>query len=319
MKKLSFKPKQAYKRFESFTASWDVKKLVTRLSVLAVLVGFVGAYLWYSQLYMTDERRFWMAIENSLSTPSVTRTLTSGGTGNQVIQDQQFFFTPQQVTRSHVSFMQKSATIDTAVETEGLSFVGEQYSRYTAFRTNQERDDGSVPTLDGILGKWEGSQADESDLEASKMNYVSELVSLAIFGNYDADFRRELIEGLRTSGAYEFTGDQVVENTVNDRLVRVMQVSVKLKAYAEQLQRAFVHAGYGEFAPLDPANYDEDATIRGLFTVDPRNNSLVGIQFGNRQEEYSGYGITTAIERPKAEFSGGELETIVEEEIQDAL
>ena len=68
--------------------------IVTAFSIFLtpVLIGLAGGYLWYSRLYLTNERRFWMAIENSMATQSVTRTLISGGSGNKVTQTQQFFF-----------------------------------------------------------------------------------------------------------------------------------------------------------------------------------------------------------------------------------
>jgi hypothetical protein len=310
--------KKVYRSIYSTILTWDLKKLAKKMTVLAVVVGLAGGYIWFSRMYMSDERRFWIAINNSMSTSSVTRTLTNGGTGNEVTQDQQFFFAPQMVSRSHVSFSQKSATIDTEVETEGIAFPDAQYSRYTVFRTNQAREDGSIPNLDSILGKWEGSPVEDTDKERSKLNYVGELVTLAVFGNFDATFRRELIKELKANGTYNIDFSRV-EPDATDKNIFTVSVNIKLKPYATSLQKSFVKAGYGEFPALNPENYRDDAAINAQFQINKRSNSITGINFGSRQESYSSYGISSQIIAPKTDYKGGELEKIVQDEIGSAL
>ncbi len=289
------------------------------MSILAVVIGLVGSYLWFSKMYMNDERRFWIAVNNSMATTSVTRTLTNGGSGNKVIQDQQFFFAPQMVSRSHVSFTQKNATIDTAVETEGIAFPDAQYSRYTVFKTNQAREDGSLPNLDKILGKWEGNQATDADKEQAKLEYVGELVTLAVFGNYGSAFRHDLLNDLKNNNVYKIDVQGITSDQKDGKKVIIVPVTVYLKAYATALQKAFVQAGYGEFPALDPVNYEADATIPAQFIIQPKNNSIVGIVFGSREETYSGYGITKQVTAPRTDFSSGQLEQIVQEEIGSAF
>ncbi len=308
-----------YNKVESYLVSWDLKKLARNMSILAIVVGLAGGYLWYSRMYMTNERRFWLAVENSMATQSVTRSITSGGTGNQVVQDQQFFFSPQMASRSHVMFSQKGATVDTLVETEGISFPGEQYSRYTAFETNQKKEDGSSPTLDGVLDKWGSSIATEDEQETARQNYISDIITLAVFGNYDAKFRRDVVQQLQSNNSYRLNIEGIQEDVIDGKKVIIYPVSVGLQSFVTQLQRAFVKAGYGEFPPLNPENYREDARLNAQFTVDPKNNSIVGINFGERQEFYKGYGIFINVEPPKVDFSNDELEAIVQEEIQSAL
>lgn len=308
-----------YKNVESYILSRDLKKVYRNVAILAVLIGLIGGYLWFSRMYMTNERRFWLAINNSMSTQSVTRTLSNGGTGNKVIQDQQFFFSPQVASRSHVFFTQKSATVDTTVETEGVAFPDSQYSRYTSFNTNQLKDDGTEPSLDDVLGKWEGTVVEEAELETAKQSYVSELVTLAVFGNFDANYRNEVINRFRSTDTYKITENGIVEDVIDGRNVIIVPVSVGLRGFATELQNAFKKAGYGEFAPLAPENYQEGNRINAQFVIDKKNNSIIAIQYGNRDENYSGYGINKQIVKPDTEYSTGELEAIVQEEIQSAL
>lgn len=328
LKKLQFKKKNTVKstevqpisaRLNSALASWDLKKLAKLMTTFALLIGVIGCYLWFTRLYMTDERRFWLALENSMSTQSVTRTITSGGTGNQVKQDQQFHFSPQKATKSQVSFTQKSSTVDTSVKTEGVTFLDASYSRYTYFNSNQKKEDGNLINLDRVLGKWEATKATPETLEASKSNYVGEMVTLAVFGNYGPTFKHSVLSAFRDNDTYQITKSEITETEVNGRKAIAIPVSVGLRSFATQLQRAFVESGYGEFAPLNPENYREDARLPASFVINPRDNSIIGIQFGDRQEIYSGYGINKKVDQPQSEFNSGELEAIVQEEIRTAL
>jgi hypothetical protein len=320
-KNLSIKQslRKAFANTKSTIMSWNLAKLTKVFVVFALLIGLSGSYVWYSRLYMTNERRFWSAVENSMATQSVTRILTSGGSGNKVVQSQQFFFAPQQATRSHVSYVQKNATVDTAVETEGITFIGEQFSRYTSFRTNQTRDDGTSPNLDDILGKWEVERTQEADLDQARLTYIGDLVTLAIFGNFTADFRNTTIENLKNNDTYRVNADGISEDVFDDQKVIIVPVSIGLKNYVTQLNESFKVAGYGEFPALNPENYREDSRIPASFMINPKNNSVMGIQYGDRDEKYRGYGINMRVEAPEATFEGGQLEALVQQEIQSAL
>lgn len=317
--KKKFSLKSGYRKLENNIIAWDLKKLTRYMFVFGVGVGLVGSYVWYSQMYMTNERRFWVAIENSMAIPSVTRSLTSGGSGNQVVQEQQFHFSPQKASRSYVSFVQKSATVDTAVETEGVSFLDSQFSRYTAFRSNQTKDDGSEISLDNILGKWEGTTISEENKDVARSNYLGEMVSLAIFGNYDAAFRHETIRIFKESDTYKVNAGAITEDKIDGTSVILVPVSVGLKSFATQLQNAFVKSGYGQFDALNPENFTENSRIAAQFTINKRTKTIEKISFGSREESYSGYGINRQVVAPNAEYDSGELEAIVQEEISSIL
>jgi len=311
--------KNPFKKLVGRFENWDLRRLTRRFMIFGIILALVGSYFWYSRLYMTNERRFWTAINNSMSTRSVTRTLITGGTGNEVVQSQRFAFSPQMASESKVIFNQKSALINTAVVTEGILFPDAQYSRYVSFTTNQTKPDGSIPSLDDIVGKWEANEVAVTGLEQAKLSYVSELVSLIIIGNYDADFRNDIISSFRDNNIYDVSFDNISEDVVNGEDVIVFPVSVSLRKYATQVQRAFVRAGYGEFPPLNPENYREDSKISALILVSKRQNSITGVSFGQREEKYSGYGIGRTITRPEASYRPGELERLVQEEIQGIL
>lgn len=306
-------------RIRDRVLSWDLRKLTRTMVLMSIPIALVGTYLWYNRLYLNDERRVWSAINNSMATQSVTRTLTSGGTGNKVVQYQQFFYAPQAVTKSKVTFSQKSATIETNVATEGISYLDKQYSRYTLFNTNQKKPDGSYPTLDSILYKWGKNDMTPQEQLSAREGYIGELISLAIFGNYDAQFRSETISKMKAQNVYEIDLASITRENIDDRSIMSVPVKVRLKPFATLLQSAFVKAGYGAFEPLNPDNFKEDSTLGATFLIDRKNNTIYGVQYGDRQEKYTGYGVNQQVEEPVSDISADDLEAKVREEISGVL
>jgi hypothetical protein len=305
----------------STVITWNLRKITKVFFILSLIFALVGSYFWYTRMFLNNDRVFWKAIENSMATSSVTRTLVSGGSGNQVTQNQQFFFSPQMVSLSKVQFKQDSATIKTSVTTEGVAYPDSQYSRYTSFSTNQKKSDGSSPSLDTILGQWEETNYPAETKDDARQNYVSELVTLAIFGNYDAQFRKDTLHSLKESHVYSITNVSKANDV--DSSAKSSEIyyslSIKLKPFARELQNAFKQAGYGEFSALNEQNFKEDAKINAVFIIDRNSLSIRKIQFSNRNEAYQAYGLQKTVNRPVSTFTAGELEEIVRNEISTAL
>jgi hypothetical protein len=295
------------------TSHWNFNKITKYFLALGVIFALVTSYFWYSQLYMTPERRFWLAINNSMATPSVVRTLTEGGSGNQVVQDYRFNFSPQRVVQNRVVYTEKSATTDTSVTTEGIVYPTEQFLRYTDF-TNSRTDNVETTNIDAVLGQWAIQEAD--DTEQAQLNYLSEQVSLVIFGNYGSAVRNELISEMKDNSVYGDKLSVFIEDNIYGEPVNLYSIDVKLRVYAEILNKAFVRAGYGEFPPLNPENYREDSVVSGAVYVSKKNNSIIGVSFGGREERYSNYGVLTSVERPEATITVEELQLEVQQLLQ---
>src|SRR5690606_14707970 len=118
------------------------------------------------------------------------------------------------------------------------------------------------------------------------------------FGNYAPSYRNEVLQAMKDQGVYTVDFDKAFSDTVDGENVLRYTVSVKLKAYAALLNQSFEKAGYGTFPPLNPDNYREDATVNSQFTIRTRDNALVGINFGGRDERYGNYGVQKNIDRP---------------------
>ena len=82
------------------------------------------------------------------------------------------------------------------------------------------------------------------------------------------------------------------------------------------MNRAFIKAGYGEFPPLDPENYAEDSSVNGTVVVSKKNNTVIGVSFGGREESYGNYGVVKNVERPEADITVEQLQQKVQELLQ---
>jgi hypothetical protein len=292
---------------------WNFRKLTTYIVLLAVTIGLVSSWFWYFNMYMTTERRFWSAINTSMATPSAVRTLQEGESGNFVEQKYRFFYSPEKVFQNKVSYTERDATTNTFVETEGIVYYPQdQFLRYTAFNSRQDTED--AVDIDELIGVWASQDSQES--EQDSQTFQSELVTLAIFGNFDARFRNEILRDLKSTNTY---GDvsvalEDVDDDGNDILT--YGLTVKLKPYITALNKAFERAGYDDFPPLDPSNYEDDSTVPATFTVRKRGNMITKISFGGRSEAYSNYGVSIAPERPEASLTVEELQQQVREAVQ---
>jgi hypothetical protein len=302
-KKASFK-----QRITNATAHWNFKKLAVYFVSAGVLIAVITGWYWYQNLFMTPERRFYAALSNSMSTPSVVRTLAEGGSGNQVTQQFRFHFAPQRVIQNKVTFVERSATANTRVVTEGVIFPEEQFLRYTEFSTAASGQEET--TIESLLGQWAVEEGVSG--EDAALTYLSEQVSLVVFGNFNTAQRNEFLKTIKEQNIYRIDFANSVEQDVDGEKVIVYGGGVRLKEYATLLNNSFKAAGYGEFAPLDPENYREDAQVNAQFTVRKRDSALVGVNFGGRDERYGNYGVQVAVQRPEAIRSVSELQ----EEVQ---
>jgi len=301
--------------------SRNVRKLTTIMLIASIVIGLITSAFWYNRVFLDGERRFWNAINTSMSTPSVVRTLTQGGSGNQVVQDFRFHYAPQRVIENNVEFTTKSATEDLTVRTEGRVYPEEQYLRYTVF-DNVDASGDPISNIDDLIGNWafQEGQGPNVPAEDNRIAFLSEYVSLAVFGNYDAEYRAQIIKELRDNNVYSGQLDRPIEQEVENEdgtteEVLVYQVRVQLQDYARILNDSFMKAGFGSFPPLDPENYREGQDVTSQITVSKKNGTIMQIEFGGRQEVYSNYGVIKNIEKPGYDRTVEELQAAVQERL----
>ncbi len=141
-------------------------------------------------------------------------------------------------------------------------------------------------------------------------------MTLAIFGNFDARFRNEIMSELKEADTYGDVSIALEDRDDDGNVVLNYTVTVKLKPYVIALNKAFQQVGFDSFPPLDPENYEDDSTVPATFTVRKRDNTITNITFGGRNEAYSNYGVVIAPERPEASLTVEELQRQVQEVVQ---
>ncbi|MFT4532430.1 MAG: hypothetical protein ACI9T8_000453 [Candidatus Saccharimonadales bacterium] len=294
---------------------WNLRKLTKLITLLAVVIGLVTSWFWYQSIYMTNERRFWAAINNSMSTQSVVRTLTDGGTGNEVTQDFRFHFSPQKAIENRILLTERNATTDTKIETEGIVTPFDQFLRYSSFSS---LDQGDLLAEDGssLVGKWASGGETQPTEDIAKLNFVSEQVSLVIFGNFSATFRNSALQDMKDNAVYGDSLNTAKEGELDGRKTLEYGISVSLPDYVRLLQDSFHESGLGDFPPLAPENYREGSRVNGVVVIDKGTNEILVVGFGGRTEEYGNYGVVKNIENPIPVMTIDELQSQVQSSIQ---
>lgn len=295
---------------KAFLRDLDYKKLFYRVLFLAAIFLVISGYIAYTRLYLTPERRFWMAMNTNLSVPSVIRSTETGGTGNKSTEVTRYTFGGQaaQAKVSSVGF--KSATAESNVTTETITTPATQYVRYVNIFSTEKKEDGSNYNFDAVKGIWakDADPADAAAADEKRLAYLQPLITLAPFGNLTPTARQSILAELKSSGAYDIDYRGVTyQNTEQDKFM-TYSVRVFTKKYVAILQKYFTAAGLGEFPPLDPSGYAENARVNAQFVLNRRTNTISAISFNGQTEVYSNYGVTKQIALPADAISLEDLQ-----------
>ncbi|NBU33181.1 hypothetical protein EB118_08665 [bacterium] len=288
----------------------NYKKLAIRLSIISVLLFFVSGYIAYNKLYLTNERRFWSAIDNSLATSSVVRSVESGGTGNKTVETTRFNFGTEATINRITSVGTKNATSESNVTTQNILTPTAQYVRYENIFTSEKKASGGDYDFSSIKGVWAKQAEATSPEEADqlKLSYVQPQVTLAPFGNLRAVDRRQIVKELKDSNVYEIDYTKTLRTVIDDKQFIMLPAKVKLKSYVTVLQKHFDFMGFGMFPPLNADNYPDKARYSVQFLVNPSNNTIAGIKLDSQTENYSNYGVNAKAPIPNDAIPLDELQ-----------
>ncbi len=271
----------------------NYKKLAKRLVVLGAILLAISGYYAYNKLYLTNEKRFWLAIENSMSTRSVVRSVESGGTGNKTIETSRFHFGTESTVNRSTSVGSKSATSESNVTTQNILTPASQYVRYTDISTSELRADGTAYDFSSIKGIWakQAQAGTPEEVDRLKLSYIQPHVTLVPFGNLRAIDRNKILKQMKDTAVYEIDFNNPSKQIINEQEYLIFSAKVKLKQYVSILQANFSAMGFGVFPPLNADNYPEKARYNVQFMIDPRSNVFAGIKLDNQTENYTNYGV----------------------------
>lgn len=294
---------------------WNLEKITKIFLSFAIIVGLVGSYLWYNRMYMTDERRFWGAINRSMTGSNVLRTLDTGGSGNKQITQSRLNFTPESYIESKSTVTERSAVANSEVITEGYTDLDEQLVKYLKIDTSEKNAGGQGFDFSNVVNKWAtdkiGTDSPEA-LEQRRINYIKEFIYLAPFGNFDGQFRKEVIDRLKNKSVYNVDYQNVTKANRDGVDYIDFVVRVNTKEYVAILQDVLKKLGLGEFEALNPDNYEPQSRINAIFAVNADNGEIGGISYNGRQEVYSDQGVNKDYQVPKSDITIDELQTLLQ-------
>lgn len=289
----------------------NYKKLALRMSVLAVVLVVGAGYIAYTRLYLTKERRFWQAIQNSMSTQSFVREVTSGGTGNRTVEKTRLNFGAEASIDKISSVSAKSATSESNVTTRSIMTPSAQYISYSNIFTTEKKASGEPFNFDSVNGIWavQAQGTTPQELDQLKLEYVQQQVSIVPFGNLNAATRRTIINELKQSDVYEIDYTNIVKQEVEGKTYMAYPVRVKLRQYVAILQKHFDAMGFGMFPSLDPSQYAEKSRYNATLLLDLNSSTLRGISSSNQSEIYTNYGVSQKAPIPDKTVSLEDLQS----------
>ena len=288
----------------------NYKKVAVGMVVLGLGLAITSGVLAYNKLYLTQEKRFWLAVDNSLRTQSVVKEVQQGGSGNKQIDKTRYSFGAQPQLNKTSSVSEKTATSDSNVTTETLQTEATQFIRYLNISTNQKKESGGDYDFSSIKNMW-AKQADTTnpeDAQDVKLSYVQAHVTLVPFGNLPTVARRDIVNQLRDQKVYDIAYESVRDEEVDGEMYVLYPTKVVTKKYVAILQKHFTYMGYGDFPPFDPAGYAENARVNAQILVRKRDNVIAGIVFNTISERYTNYGVSKKVDLPKSYISIEELQ-----------
>ena len=290
--------------------NWNYKKLAVRISIIAALLLVTSSYVAYKRLYLTNERRFWIAMNNNLSTKSVVQTVESGGTGNKDIEKTRFNFGIEASIDKISTVSSKTATTLSNVSTRTITTPSAQYVSYLNIDTSEVKADGSSYDFSSVKGVWAKmtDAANNEEKDNLLLNYIQPHVTVLPFSNLDAGTRSSFIKEIRSSGAYEinFADSTVIEK--DGKKYIAYPVNIQLKKYVSLLQKNFNLMGYGTFPALDTERYKEGSHYSATILVDPSSNNFYSVQTDNQVETYGNYGVFSRAPVPQNYLTMAELQ-----------
>ena len=288
----------------------NYKGLIRKAVVLGIFLLLVSGYLSYTRLYLSPQRRFWMAIENNLSTSSVVRETESGGTGNKTVETTRFAFGAQAVQDKINNVSLKSATAESNVTTETVMTLSEQFVRYNNIFSTEKKTDGSNYNFAAIQGVWAKQDAatGAAGRDEQRLTYIQPLITLAPFGNLTPRARRAIVKKLKDNNVYTVDFAHPAYDDSTGEMLTTYDVSVKTKRYVTVLQDYLKDAGFGSYSAINPSAYPDSAEVQANFIIRQRNSTIASLVFSNQTENYSDYGITQPLKLPSKTVSLSELQ-----------
>lgn len=272
------------------------------LLAVGVVLFVVSAFLWWHAIYMNPKNVFNGMIDNNFATTGYTRETKSDQSG---LKSQEI----AQIQTGGVNTVETRTSLergDEKVVTEAIGTEKNDFVRYTKIETTQKDSKGKAMDFSEVINVW--SKNESGGLGS---NFQQLLLGIVPIGNVSPETRGELKKFMHEHTVFAVDYDSVKKETVDGRKVYTYEVQLLPQTYVELLKIYGNAVGLStQVADLDPKNYADAEPTDLVITVDATSRTLTHIKYpeANREESYSGFGITKPVALPKETITGAELQ-----------
>lgn len=273
----------------------------------SLVIAVVGGSLWYTNIFMSKERRFWTAIENGLKTTSTTKEIVSVSPAASQTHLSRLRLGAQAVVEGRSTIIQRTTQTTSTVVTSNLVTPSEGFVKYEKIETNEKSADGTDFDFSNVVGRWAAQDASDAESNAQASAFSESFVQLVPIANLNAKDRRDIMNLLKNQNAYEVDFTNTGEDSDND--LTVYDVTLNTRAYVAILREVFARQGLVDLPTLDPNGYDPTSQIPLQIAIDG-GNAVRKIGFSDDQyESYSDYGFTNSAVLPTETITYTELQS----------
>lgn len=280
---------------------WAMNSAVFIL-VLAIVLGTIW---WHARVYSDPQQVFWGMVDNSLTTAGVTKeTLQNSGT-TRIDEFTQLVFAPS--ARVH-DIRQVTATIGSAplhLTLESVATPTDDYQRYS-YVQRTSRSDQPQSVYDNLYKQWLHNGGAAQGANPRIFNQAA--FGAILFGNVNQPDRAKVVNLLRQTYSADYASAK--RQSLSGRDTYTFNISISLKNYAAAARLYAKQLGLPNANDINPADYQPSDSSRVSVTVDILSRQLVKAvyQSSGMTENYSGYGIASAVNLPSRSASPAEFE-----------
>lgn len=284
-----------------------MKRAVSILVTLIVLVlVFAGLQLHRN---LEPQQVFNRMLENNLATTGVTRQINGTGSGLSVDQYVQLNLGSHPTAHALTILREKDARI----ETEEISDMSQDFVRFKTIK--RQTGDGKPLNTKGVVGEWAELSANSALSGIATTGLFEQSINGLIpadmpIANLSAAERPDMLAFIKLNNVYNFNVSKVKTVQEQGRSAYQYTVSIQPAAYVAMMQHLGNIIGTTAYKHLDPNNYVGSASVQATITIDKLSGQLLKVTqpATGYTESYSGYGIRTDTELPKATLTATELE-----------
>jgi hypothetical protein len=291
---------QAHAVFANIFGGRIIVKLI--IGTILVLI-LITAGLWMKLVYANPEHVFWTAINNSLSSVSVTKDLTqSAGTAKTNIITQ-LAFGHDPIVKSIKNVDQQLAQGSAHITVETIGTPSNTYQHYTNIKQT-----GKNINYDSVYNLW------VKDSSATPYQFFNDAVFGAmLFGKIPAQDKQKIIDYLRE--AYKINFNLTKKDNIGGRKIYTYEVSIALQNYSKAAKIYAQTLGMPNADKVSPSNYKATDKLNVTFVVDVYSRQVKSITYTSTgaKEKYSGYGILSEPKIPSKTVDYSVLEKALQE------